>query len=184
MKEDNILRDIGDESIVETFTKHEMERPSPRKFVKAVDDAQSMPRDVLANPRLLVWDLIEGKHLFYRHDPDGKGYSTHAHLAEVMGILGPPPSDLIKRRVRSHQFFTEDSESSHNLRELSPDQTQSDQWKAEVEIPQSTSLEKSEEYLDGENKEMFLRFMREMLQWRPEHRKTASELLGDPWLNS
>jgi hypothetical protein len=45
-------------------------------------------------------------------------------------------------------------------------------WKAEVEIPQDTSLEKSEERLEeGENKVMFMKFMRSMLQWRPEDRR-------------
>ena len=66
--------------------------------------------------------------------------------------MGPPPLDLIKRGVRSHEFFTEDGKSSYNLKEQSPDHTQSDQRKAEVEIPQNTSLEKSEEYLDGRTK--------------------------------
>lgn len=56
-------------------------------------------------------------------------------------------------------------------------------WKAEVDGPQDTSLERSEEFLEGKNKEMFLIFMRGMLQWRPEDRKTAKELLEDPWLN-
>jgi serine/threonine-protein kinase SRPK3 len=56
-------------------------------------------------------------------------------------------------------------------------------WKAEVDVPQDTSLEQSEEFLEGKNKEMFLVFMRGMLQWRPEDRKTAKELLEDPWLN-
>ena len=107
-----------------------------------------------------------------------------AHLAEVVGILGLPLSDLIKRGVQSHKFFTEDSKSSINFREQSPDQTQSDQWKTTVEIPQNTSLEKSKEYLDRENKEMFLRFIRRMLQWQPEHRKTESELLEDLWLSN
>ncbi|KAL4914828.1 hypothetical protein BDW62DRAFT_213128 [Aspergillus aurantiobrunneus] len=36
-----------------------------------------------------VWDLFEGKHLFYDNDPDGKGYSTRAQLAEVVGMLRP-----------------------------------------------------------------------------------------------
>ncbi|GFF62879.1 hypothetical protein IFM60648_00750 [Aspergillus lentulus] len=31
-----------------------------------------------------VMDLFEGKHLSYGNDPDGKGYSTRAHLAEVV----------------------------------------------------------------------------------------------------
>ena len=42
----------------------------------------------------------------------------------------------------------------------------------------------SEEFLEGERKEMFLRFMRSMLQWRPEDRKTAKELLADTWLSA
>ena len=57
-------------------------------------------------------------------------------------------------------------------------------WKADAKIPQDTSLEKSEERLEeGENKVMFMKFMRSMLQWRPEDRKTAKELFDDPWLN-
>ena len=52
-----------------------------------------------------------------------------------------------------------------------------------VSIP-ATSLEESEENLDGRNKQHFLRFMRSMLQWVPEERKTAKELLEDPWLNT
>ena len=46
--------------------------------------------------------------MFYGNDPDGKGYSTRAHLAEVVGTLGPPPLDLLKRGKRSQEFFTED----------------------------------------------------------------------------
>jgi hypothetical protein len=46
--------------------------------------------------------------MFYGNDPDGKGYSTRAHLAEVVGMLGPPPLDLLKRGKRSQEFFTED----------------------------------------------------------------------------
>jgi len=57
-------------------------------------------------------------------------------------------------------------------------------WKADAKIPQDTSLEKSEERLvEGENKVMFMKFMRSMLQWRPEDRKTARVLFDDPWLN-
>lgn len=56
-------------------------------------------------------------------------------------------------------------------------------WKQDVEIPGGVSLEKSEAFLDGRNKELFLAFMGGMLQWRPEDRKTAKELLQDPWLN-
>lgn len=57
-------------------------------------------------------------------------------------------------------------------------------WKQDIDIPTEVSLEKSEYFLEGRNKEMFLAFIRKMLQWRPEDRKTAKELLDDPWLNN
>lgn len=47
----------------------------------------------------------------------------------------------------------------------------------------STTLEHLEENLEGRNKQLFLDFMKSMLQWVPENRKTASELLEDLWLN-
>jgi hypothetical protein len=44
------------------------------------------------------------------------------------------------------------------------------------------TLEEEEENLEGEQKACFLAFIRRMLQWRPEQRPSASELLRDPWL--
>lgn len=57
-------------------------------------------------------------------------------------------------------------------------------WNNQINIPRGMSLENSEERLSGRNKEMFLKFMRGMLQWRPEGRKTAKQLLKDLWLDS
>ena len=57
-------------------------------------------------------------------------------------------------------------------------------WKDTVPIPAPISLEQLEETLEGKNKELFLNFMTSMLHWVPEHRKTAKELLNDPWLNN
>ncbi|OJJ68258.1 hypothetical protein ASPBRDRAFT_77961 [Aspergillus brasiliensis CBS 101740] len=125
----------------------------------------SYPIDIW-NVGVMIWDLFEGKHMFYGEDPDGKGYSSRAHLAEVIGLLGHPPLDLLQRGRRSHEFFTEEG-----------------RWKQEIPIPHTGGLETSEEYLEGSNKKAFLSFMRGMLQWRPEDRKTAQELLRDPWLN-
>jgi serine/threonine protein kinase len=51
------------------------------------------------------------------------------------------------------------------------------------DIPASLSLETSEENLEGRRKELFLQFMRKMLQWVPEERHSAAELLYDPWMN-
>ena len=45
--------------------------------------------------------------MFYGEDPDGKGYSTRAHLADIISLLGPPPHDLLERGRRVKEFFDE-----------------------------------------------------------------------------
>ena len=49
-------------------------------------------------------------------------------------------------------------------------------------IPSNVRLEDLVLSLEGEDKRLFLNFVRKMLQWLPEDRKTAKELLEDPWL--
>lgn len=58
-------------------------------------------------------------------------------------------------------------------------------WRGEIPLPDRTSLEQLEENLeDGSNdKKAFIRFMQKMLQWQPEDRHTAKQLLEDDWLN-
>ncbi|KAL8910112.1 MAG: hypothetical protein Q9171_004573 [Xanthocarpia ochracea] len=114
----------------------------------------------------LIWDLFEGRHIFHGNDPEKGRYLTRAHLAEMIALMGPPPPELLKRGKRSAEFFDDDG-----------------QWRGGIPIPDRTSLEDSEESLEGGNKEAFLRFMRKMIQWRPEDRQTAKELLEDDWLN-
>jgi len=56
-------------------------------------------------------------------------------------------------------------------------------WIAEEDasiIP--VALEDIESRLEGSEKVSFLDFLRTMLRWLPEERKTAKELLQDPWL--
>ncbi|PYH85143.1 kinase-like protein [Aspergillus uvarum CBS 121591] len=208
IKSDNILQDIEDKSILKSFAQAELTNPSPRKFVNGLpvyasrrfDLPKVFGRAVLSdfgsavredekrnhdaqpnvyrspevmlktdwsylvdiwNVGAMVWDLFEGRHMFCGDDPNGKGYSMRAHLAEVMGLRGPPPLDMLRRGKRSHEFFTED----------------------DIVIPTGVSLEQSEQFLEGRNKEMFLVRMRGMLQWRPEIRKTAKEILQGPWLD-
>lgn len=49
-------------------------------------------------------------------------------------------------------------------------------------IPIGVKLEDSVFSLEREDKRLFLDFIKKMLQWLPEVRKTAKELLEDPWL--
>ncbi|KAI4182328.1 MAG: hypothetical protein L6R41_006054 [Letrouitia leprolyta] len=120
------------------------------------------------NVGCLIWDLFEGKHLFYGKDPKEEKYLTRAHLAEMVALMGPPPPDFLKAGKRSAEFFDENGI-----------------WRADIPMPKRTSLEESEERLEGSNKETFLDFVRKMIQWRPEDRQTARQLLeSDEWLNA
>lgn len=49
-------------------------------------------------------------------------------------------------------------------------------------IPSDVNLADSITSLEGEDKRLFLEFVSKMLQWLPEDRKTARELLQDTWL--
>jgi len=49
-------------------------------------------------------------------------------------------------------------------------------------IPAAFNLGDSVSTLEGKDKDEFLNFVRKMLQWLPEKRKSAKELLEDPWL--
>lgn len=81
---------------------------SPEVMLKA---PWSYPIDIW-NVGAMIWDVFEGGHLFHGKDPSSKGYTTRAHLAEVVGLLGPPPLDLLERGARSKEFFAEDGKLS------------------------------------------------------------------------
>ena len=49
-------------------------------------------------------------------------------------------------------------------------------------IPNDISLENSVLSLEGEDKRLFLDFLKKMLQWLPEERQTAKQLAEHPWL--
>ena len=59
-------------------------------------------------------------------------------------------------------------------------------FSARIPIPRSRTLEDRETSLQGkenkEDRELFLHFMRKMLQWEPETRSSARELADDEWI--
>ena len=50
-------------------------------------------------------------------------------------------------------------------------------------IPHDFNMRDSVRSIEGKDKEQFLNFVRKMLQWLPEKRESARELLEDPWLS-
>ncbi|KAM5464784.1 hypothetical protein MauCBS54593_006877 [Microsporum audouinii] len=163
-----ILSDFGEAVNGDRKRNHNAQPDVYRSPEVMLQAAWSYPIDIW-NVGAMIWDVFEGGHLFYGIDPSPKKgyYTTRAHLAEIIGLLGPPPLDLLREGVRSKEFFSDDGK-----------------WIADCPIPEGKGLEKAELILKGRNKEMFLNFIRGMLTWRPEDRKTAKELLEDPWLKT
>lgn len=47
-----------------------------------------------------------------------------------------------------------------------------------------TGFETTLSNIKGEEKRVFIKFVKRMIKWQPEERSTAKELLDDPWLYS
>ncbi|KAK4989742.1 hypothetical protein LTR66_006998 [Elasticomyces elasticus] len=212
IKASNIMLTINDDTILQDFEKAEMEKPSDRKvypdrtiytsrqfrrptvyglptlcdFGEArfgpvqepavvQPEAYRAPEVVLEMPwsysvdiwniGVMIWNLFENKTLF-QNDPGEKGMSNMYHLAQIQAYIGPPPVEFLQRSKLSHYCWDEEGN-----------------WVNRVASIPDFSLEQSEENLEGSDKKMFLEFVRSMLRWVPEERKTARELLLDPWLN-
>ncbi|KAJ5333044.1 protein kinase domain protein [Penicillium brevicompactum] len=69
----------------------------------------SYPADIW-NLGVMIWFLLQGQLLFTGLHPTLDKYITRAHLAEIVGLLGPPPHDLIQKGVRGSEFFDEDED--------------------------------------------------------------------------
>ncbi|EXM21028.1 Protein kinase domain [Fusarium oxysporum f. sp. vasinfectum] len=117
------------------------------------------------NAGCMIWDIFEGRHMFTGHDPEFQKYRSRAHLAEIIALLGQPPSEVLQAGKASHKFFTDTGD-----------------FRNEIDIPERTSLAQQEISLEGERKEMFLAMMNRMLQWDPAQRSSAKELAEDPWI--
>ncbi|KAJ5909550.1 protein kinase [Penicillium tannophilum] len=113
------------------------------------------------NMGTLAWNLFEVKHLFHARDSNMNVSDSH-HLAGMIAIMGLPPKEMLQNSEYAMKFFDSDGA---------------------ADIP-SVSLENLEKNLQDTQKSLFLCFMRKMLQWKPENRSSAKELLADPWLRS
>ncbi|KAJ5900246.1 protein kinase [Penicillium subrubescens] len=214
IQENNVMLSVEDESILVDFEEAERSSPSPRKIVgdrviyssrdlgipkvhgrpilsdfgearfssslgKQWEDVQPLvyraPEVLLRMPwnekidiwniGVLAWDLFEQKHLLYARDSNRNISDSH-HLAGMIAIMGAPPKEMLQNSEYAMKFFDHDGN-----------------WIGTAEIP-SISLEKLEGNLRDTQQSLFLCFMRKMLQWKPENRASAKELLADPWLKS
>ncbi|KAG6812955.1 hypothetical protein H0H93_013564, partial [Arthromyces matolae] len=102
-------------------------------------------------------------------------YSFRSHLEELISLLGPPPKELLARGKFSSRYFSPEGDFNayKNCNYVPPP-------------PKYWGLEDREAILnnldDEQDRDLFLRMMRKMLEWDPEKRHTAKQLLEDEWL--
>ncbi|KAF2754655.1 kinase-like protein [Pseudovirgaria hyperparasitica] len=116
------------------------------------------------NVGVMVWDMFENRHMFNGHDPKTGKYENRFHLASIVGLLGPPPLEFLQRSEYSSVYFDDRGN-----------------WKC-VNPVSPISWDDIQRNPDITNKKGFIDFIRKMLQWKPESRASASELLEDRWL--
>ncbi|SPO01582.1 related to dis1-suppressing protein kinase dsk1 [Cephalotrichum gorgonifer] len=173
VKPDNILQELVDPTLLTGFVQSEMESPAPRKVVDGAPIYASrcfgIP-DEFGDVVLSDFGSTESGDVKQDFDAQPDVY----RCPEVMlGTEWSYPIDIWNVGVmiwdlfEGRSLFHEDGE-----------------WKAGIEIPHDEALEDTITSLEGEKKKAFLTFIRGMLQWRPEDRKTAAQLAQDPWLYS
>ncbi|KAL4907141.1 kinase-like domain-containing protein [Aspergillus multicolor] len=116
---------------------------------------------------VMTLELLEGRNLFDPIDHDHNQYVLPLALAHYIVYLGPPPMHMLEKSPLRSVFFDENGN-----------------WTlSEAQIPK-TSLEDFVTTIPpGEEKDLFLKFIRKMLAWDPEARATSNEIMYDAWLH-
>lgn len=125
----------------------------------------SYPADIW-NLGVMLWDLFENFGLFDAIDTRPSHYHSDQHLGLMIALMGPPPHELLERGSTSATYFDEHG----NFRQPKL-------------IPEGFSFESSITRLKGEDKAIFIDFIKKMITWLPEDRWTAKQLLDHPWLS-
>lgn len=103
-------------------------------------------------------------------------------------LLGPPPKELLERRKDTTLSFPAEGLSPspfHLDLTVHGIYLQSKQADVLPDLSQyfdASTFDWSLPTMTGEDKRLFIAFVKRMLRWMPEDRATARELLEDPWL--
>ncbi|KAG4441023.1 hypothetical protein IFR05_003478 [Cadophora sp. M221] len=142
------------------------------------------------NLGVLIWNLLENRDLFKSvHSADGK-CNSKAHLTEMIALLGPRPRKLVDQErdkctwkwgpaIENSEGKLCDSASTYYG---GPFFDSRSEFMHKDLVPSHLHLTNSVTSLQESEKNLFLVSVRKMLLWLPEDRKTARELLDDPWL--
>lgn len=134
---------------------------------------------------------MEGRDLFTKITTDGQ-YDARAHLAEMCSLLGPPPKVLVHREQQwrnvkwSHAVPNPKGVLSQSASEYygGPFFDPEGQFMHKHLVSSAIKLEDTISCLEGDEKDVLVDFLKQMLQWLPEERPTARQLLTHPWLTA
>ncbi|MCJ1384252.1 hypothetical protein MMC17_007368 [Xylographa soralifera] len=114
---------------------------------------------------VMTLELLEGKNVFDLVDRVHNQYVLPLALALYIDYLGLPPLEMIKQSPHFSTYFDEEGK-----------------WVSEIPIPKTTFEDFVTTIPPGEEKELFLKYIRKILTWDPEVRATSSEIIQDEWL--
>ncbi|CZT07638.1 related to protein kinase [Rhynchosporium agropyri] len=142
------------------------------------------------NVGVLIWNMMEGKDLFTNLKDERGHYNVHAYLAQMIALLGLPPKALLERERSFRKLtFTPEiqnpkGESCRNAFQYfgGPFFDDNGVFVRKDLIPQRLGITVTITLFQEEEKQQFLDFVSKMLQWQPEKRSTAKDLLEDPFL--
>ncbi|RHZ60663.1 hypothetical protein CDV55_105267 [Aspergillus turcosus] len=141
------------------------------------------------NLGVLIWDIMQGKELFQQvHDKQGR-YDAKAHLAEMIALFGGPPQELISRAQSMlgykwpEPIRGEDGEVCESAEQYfgGPFFDANGKFMYDDLIPDRKLID-TVPFLEEKEREGFLSFVKMMLAWLPDERKTAGELMEHPFL--
>ncbi|KAL8745942.1 MAG: hypothetical protein Q9190_001969 [Brigantiaea leucoxantha] len=117
----------------------------------------------------MLWELLQEISLLDGLGPESDRYSREAHFAQMIGLLGPPPQELLDRADSAtlSSFYT--AEGVFKYPQLIPSE--------------AFTFSDLTPFLQGEDKRLFIEFASKMLKWLPEERSSAKDLYSDPWLS-
>ncbi|KAK5102478.1 hypothetical protein LTR70_000334 [Exophiala xenobiotica] len=161
----SVLCDFGEARIGETHKTGPLVQPHNSRAPEVIFEIPWGPPVDIWNVRCLAWALFEGRYLFQNVRTNNGKWEPYVHVAQIVSLLGQPPVDFLRRSNTASECFDNSGTWIHDDPRVS-----------------SVTLEDLEVRLEEPEKGAFLKFIRSMLTWLPEERKTARELLEDPWL--
>ncbi|KAK3688226.1 kinase-like domain-containing protein [Podospora appendiculata] len=201
LKADNIMFGIKDNSIFEDFEQAELENPFPRK---EVEDGR-----VIYNSRQLKAPNARGLGPPVLCDFGSAVFGDRENTRDVQPDLYRAPEIILKfpwsyeidiwntgcliwdlfegrhmftGRDPEHHVYRSRAHLASMISILGPPARN---FNAGIELPPPSSLEEIETSLLGaKDRDQFMQLVRKMIQWDPENRSTAKQLLEDPWLKA